>query len=89
VTQQGLDCAECRALLDLLAGLDDRAEREVRTLTAGMRTSCRRAALQLARICEAETPAEGPASPYSEPPRFSTHCPSRGYSSLRTCWLSA
>lgn len=48
----GLDCAECRALLALLADMPDRARYEVRTLRPRERAACARAARQLAEMCE-------------------------------------
>lgn len=48
----GLDCAECRALLALLADMDDRARYEVRTLRPRERASCAGAARRLADLCE-------------------------------------
>lgn len=48
----GLDCAECRALLSLLAGMEDRARYEVRTLRPRERADCARAARRLVELCE-------------------------------------
>ncbi len=46
------DCAECRALLALLASVEDRARYEVRSLTPHERDMCARAARRLAELCE-------------------------------------